>query len=69
MVDVADRGRWAKQRHDPIAHQGPKHEHVVALVAIPGAACREVRQTQKASTKELLFSVVGIRPLIGRSQE
>ena len=30
---------------------------------------REVRPTQKASTSELLFSVVGIRPLIGRSQE
>jgi MFS family permease len=30
---------------------------------------REVRPTHKASTKELLFSVVGIRPLIGRSQE
>ena len=30
---------------------------------------REVRPTQKASTRELLFSVVGIRPLIGRSQE
>ncbi len=30
---------------------------------------RGVRPTQKASTRELLFSVVGIRPLIGRSQE
>jgi MFS family permease len=30
---------------------------------------REVRPTKKASTRELLFSVVGIRPLIGRSQE
>jgi uncharacterized membrane protein YfcA len=30
---------------------------------------REVRPAHSASTKELLFSVVGIRPLVGRSQE
>ena len=33
VVDVADRGRWAEERHDAVLHEEPKDEHVVALVA------------------------------------
>ena len=41
----------------------------LALYLLLSRSFREVRPTHKASTKELLFSVVGIRPLVGRSQE
>ena len=46
VVDVADRRRRAEQRDDPVADEGPEHEHVVALVGVPRAARRQVRQTQ-----------------------
>src|ERR671914_597958 len=41
----------------------------LALYLLLSRSFREGRPTHKASTKELLFSVVGIRPLVGRSQE
>ena len=41
----------------------------LAFCLLLSRSFREVRPTKKASTRELLFSVVGIRPLIGRSQE
>lgn len=41
----------------------------LVLFLLLSRSFREVRPTHKASTKELLFSVVGIRPLVGRSQE
>jgi MFS family permease len=41
----------------------------LAFYVLLSRSFREVRPAQKASARELLFSVVGIRPLVGRSPE
>ena len=52
VVDVADRGRRAEQRHDAVADQRAQREHVVALVGIPRAARREVGQAEERGEQE-----------------
>ena len=52
VVDVADRGRRAEQRHDAVAHERAQHQHVVALVRVPRAACRQVGQPQERGQHE-----------------
>ena len=51
-MEVADRGRWPEQRDDPVLDQGPQDEHVVALVGIPRAPGREVREAHEARQDE-----------------
>ncbi len=51
-MDIADRGGRPEQRDDALAHQGPQHEHVVALVAVPGPAGRQVRQAEGRRKEE-----------------
>ena len=52
VVDITDRGRRTQQRHDPVLDQRPQHQHVVALVAVPRPACREVREAQQGRQDE-----------------
>ncbi len=52
VMDVAEGGRRAEQRHDAVADHRPKHEHVVSLVAVPGAACRQGGQPQESGEGE-----------------
>ncbi len=45
-MDITDRGRRPEQRYDAVEHQRSQHEHVVALVAVPRAACGQVGQSE-----------------------
>ena len=52
VVDVTDRGRRSEQRDHAVAHEGPQHQHVVALVGVPRPARGQVRQPQQGRQHE-----------------